>query len=394
MNTLDRARAADLLRAARRAPDDDAGDSIGWAFSLMPDSPAARRLRINLLLKQGDLEAADALIAQGLLRRPTNAALSLLRARSLFARGLFERADRELRLVLAKRPEHRGALELAGKVSLGLGDPLRACAFLGRADRGRGRQQIKAALVKAWIAAGQPARARGVLSDMTLPSPLIRARVLRAEGRILEAIDSLDEARHDESRPDHDAILGLLIELLEETADAARLAALLEPIGTDRPEVLARAGTAWLGMGAFRTTVARMARLARVPGYQSRALAVILVAASMMNRGTLAARTLRRLRRATDPVDRDLVVEAWSRGLLGRLMLDQRSARKAGADPNTGRLEQLLRDAAHVFTDDLEQTGRHLAPAERTALKEQLSLCSRIASEFDDEPAQPAAAAA
>ena len=117
--TVDRPSAVLLLRAARGAGAPD--DAIEWAFSAMPDRPAARRLRIEQLLAQKNYEAADALIAQGLRRRPTDPSLSLLRARSLFAQGKLDLADRELRLVLARRPHHAGALQDAGGVAMALG---------------------------------------------------------------------------------------------------------------------------------------------------------------------------------------------------------------------------------------------------------------------------------
>ncbi|MCZ6542197.1 MAG: hypothetical protein O6768_00875, partial [Planctomycetota bacterium] len=101
--TVDRVMAARLLRTARSAaPDDD--DSVEWALSAMPDSLCTRKLKIELLLRRGDIESASALITQGLLLRPTDAALGLLRARSFYAQGQFDRAGRELGLVIAKRP--------------------------------------------------------------------------------------------------------------------------------------------------------------------------------------------------------------------------------------------------------------------------------------------------
>ena len=386
--------AAGLLRAARAAPDDDPGDAISWAFSALPDSPVARKFKIELLLKQGDLEGADTLIAQGLLRRPTCPALCLLRARSLFARDSIERAVEELRLVLARRPGHGGALELAGEAAMRLDDARRAVELLVRALRSRPRQRTKSLLVNAWIAAGRPEFARRVMSTMTDPPPLLRARVLRAEGRVLEAIETLGEAAGDAAQPEHAAIVCMLIDLLEEAADAGRLAGILETIDADQPEALARAGTAWLGMGAFHTAIRRMARLARVPAYRQSALVVLLVAASMINRRTLAARTLERLRRASAAVDRAAVTDAWCRGLLGRLLIDQRSARKAGADPHTGRIELLLRDAAQVFEEDMADECPGPSSGERADLQTHLAICRQASTRFEDEAIEPPALAA
>ncbi|MHC4969245.1 MAG: hypothetical protein ACYTF4_11575, partial [Planctomycetota bacterium] len=199
---LGRERAARLLRDARRLGPEgrqnlagtDADEAVEWAYSTMPDSLGARRLKIQMLLRQGNLEAADTLIAQGLLQRPTNASLSYLRARSLFAQGKLAPARRELRLVLAKRPRHRGTLELAGRVAFGLGDRRCTVALLERAERRRPDDGIRSLLTEVWLESGRPDMARAVLRRMAAPTALLQARVLRAEGRLLEARETLEKA--------------------------------------------------------------------------------------------------------------------------------------------------------------------------------------------------------
>ena len=384
--SLDREAAAQLLRDARRAHSDDADDAVEWAYSTMPESLAARRLKIRMLLRQGNLEAADALIAQGLLQRPTNASLSHLRARSLFAQGRLEPAGRELRLVLAQRPRHRGALELAGQVARGLGDARRAVALLERAERRRPDDDIRSQLIEAWLDGDRPDRARKVLRRMAAPTALLRARVLRAAGRLLEARELLEQAAADPTAADHTDVMTELIDLLEGTSDLQRLRRVLEPVDTDRPAVLARAGMAWLAMGAFHTAAVRMAKLARVRGFRAQALLVLMVAAAMVNRTRLASRALERLRRIAEPIGPKTVAEAWGRGLLGRLLLDQCSARKAGADPHTGRLQQLLRDASGVFEEALASEG---SPSKRPRrhLQRHLAVCRQVSAQADDEVA-------
>ena len=384
--SLDREAAAQLLRDARRADSDDADDAVEWAYSTMPESLAARRLKIRMLLRQGNLEAADALIAQGLLQRPTNASLSHLRARSLFAQGRLEPAGLELRLVLAKRPRHRGALELAGQVARGLGDARRAVALLERAERRRPDDDIRSQLIEAWLDGDRPDRARKVLRRMAAPTALLRARVLRAAGRLLEARELLEQAAADPTAADHTDVMAQLIDLLEGTSDLQRLRRVLEPVDTDRPAVLARAGMAWLAMGAFHTAAVHMAKLARVRGFRAHALLVLMVAAAMVNRTRLASRALERLRRIAEPIGPKTVAEAWGRGLLGRLLLDQCSARKAGADPHTGRLQQLLRDASGVFAEALASEG---SPSERQRrhLQRHLAVCRQVSAQADDEVA-------
>ena len=381
--SLDREAAARLLRDARS---NDAGDAVEWAYLTVPECLGARRLKIRMLLRQGNHEAADALIAQGLLQLPTNASLSYLRARSLFAQGKLEPAGRELRLVLAKRPRHRGALELAGRVARGLGDARRAVALLERAERRRPDDQIRSLLVEAWLDGGRPNMARKVLRRMAAPTALLRAGVFRAAGRLLEARELLEQAATDRTAADHTDVMTELIDLLEATSDLQRLRRVLEPVDTDRPAVLARAGMAWLAMGAFHTAAVNMARLARVRGFRAQALLVLMVAAAMVNRSRLADRALERLRRIAEPIGPRTVAQAWGRGLLGRLLLDQCSARKAGADPHTGRLRQLLQDASGVFEGALASEGSP-SKLQRRHLQRHLAVCRQVSAQADDEVA-------
>jgi tetratricopeptide (TPR) repeat protein len=378
---LDRATAARLLRDARRGVD----ETVDWAFSMMPDSPGARRLKIKQLLHHGDTESADALIAHGLLQRPTNASLCLLRARSLFAQQKLNAANHELRLVLDHRPKHAGALELAGHIAARLGEARRAVLLLERAEWRRPDDAIRRRLAEAWLQVGRPRMARQAIGRMAAPTVLLRAQVLRAERRLLEARELLEDAARDLSAADHDEILITLIDVLEEASDLQRLRRTLVPVDTTRPAVLARAGLAWLAMGAFHVAAVRMAKLARVPGFRAEALAVLMVASTMVNRPALARRALQRLRRIEEPIDRTAVAEAWARGLLGQVLLDQCSARKAGADPHTGRLQQLLADAASAFETPGE--GPPLSRQERRDLQRHLAVCHQLSAPADEGPA-------
>jgi hypothetical protein len=132
----------------------------------------------------------------------------------------------------------------------------------------------------------------------------------------------------------------------------------------------------------------RMASLARVPGFRSRATTMLMVAAAMLNRSSLAEHALRRLRRLDDAVERTEVAEAWCRGLFGRLLLDQCSARRAGADPHTGRLQRLLRDAVTVFHDELAAAASR---TEQRDLQQHIEVCE-VASALGsrDETVAPA----
>ncbi len=371
--TIDRAAAAVLLHAAHVT--DASDEAIEWAFTVMPDRRAAQRLRIGQLLTHGNYEAADALIGRGLRRRPTDASLSLLRARSLFAQEKFEAAAREMRLVLAQRPHHADAMELAGHVQMKLGRPLRAVRHFQRAATRRPGDRAAAMVARAWLAAGRTRTARDVVEQMDDPPPLLTARLLAAEGRLLEATDTLDRARCEAHGTEYEDIVCELITRLEAQGDLGRLRRILVAVSSEHPVVLAKAGEAWLSMGAFHTAAVRMATLARIRGYRARATTVLMVAAAMLNRSSLAERALCRLRRLDEPVEPTDVAEAWCRGLFGRLLLDQCSARRAGADPHTGRLQRLLHDAMTVFQDDLAAAGPALPHAVRRDLRQHIEVC-------------------
>ncbi|MHC4108417.1 MAG: tetratricopeptide repeat protein, partial [Planctomycetota bacterium] len=194
---LDRKDAAGLLRAARAVATDNDAEAIDWAFLAMPDSIPARRLKIEYLLRQGDNDLADALIAQGLLQHPTNPSLALLRARRLYAQGETREAEGELHMVLAARPHHCGTLELAGRVSAELGDASLAVKFLRQAAAERaGNDRVAGLLVQSLIDAGYADRAAEALRRMVRPPAGLKARVLRAMGRLLEAVELLETASH------------------------------------------------------------------------------------------------------------------------------------------------------------------------------------------------------
>jgi hypothetical protein len=272
---------------------------------------------------------------------------------------------------------------------MGLGEARRAAAHFERAEERRPDDEIRSMLVEAWLADNRPEMARRVLERMTAPPTLLRAGVLRAEGRVLEARETLEHAARDPTADEHEAVMCALIDLLEVTSDLQRLRRILAPADTRHPAVLARAGLAWLAMGAFHTAVVLMARLARVPGYRADALVVLMVAAAMANRPRLAGRALGRLRCIGEPIDQKAVAEAWGRGLLGRVLVDQCSTRKAGSDPQAGRLQQLLRDASQVFEEALA-AGGPLPERQHRDLRQHLAVCCEVSAQLEDDGEPPA----
>jgi tetratricopeptide (TPR) repeat protein len=354
---IDRREVARLLRIARRAGDDERVEVIDWAFAACPESRQVQRLKIESLIACSDLDHANALIARALLLRPHDPTLSLLRARVLLARGQGRDADAEIQHALGVRREHVGTLRIAAEAARTIDDIPRAVSFLERAlDVHPECDEVKADLVRTLLAAERIDRAVRVLQSMREPDPTLRATVLRAQGRRLEAIQLLEAAmRESVSEPIAADITCLLIDLLEETGSISRLRRVLDEHAARDHAVLLRAGRSWLALGQFRTAVVRLAPLRRTGRFAGQSLAIMLVASAMLGRQRFARRVLARLRRCPGAPNPPRLADLWRRALSARVLSDQTSPRTAGADRNTGLLAPLLRWALEVF-DPMRRT--------------------------------------
>jgi len=355
-SSLDRVEAARLLRAARSSDLTGENEAVEWAFAAMPDSRHARLLAARQRLACDDTEMADALLIRGLLQRPSDPSYTALRARSLLMQGKLSEADKEIGLAVSERPNHVRTLRLAADIATASDDPARAIDFLHRARGERPQcEDIKARLTEVLIDAGRIDQASAVLQTMGAPSAVLRARLLRAQGRILDAIELLDtaQAASNDSR-DLDEIRREFIDMLEEVGDFGRLGALLRRIGSDHPELVLRASTACLTLGQFREAILRVAPLRRRLRDRPRALSILVVAASMAGRMSLARRALGRLQQAGDGARPAVMAELWRRALTARLFADQGNPREAGADRNVSLLLPLLETAVEVFAEEAD----------------------------------------
>ncbi len=386
-DAINRIQAAALLRESRVAENADADEVIDSAYSQIPDSPGARRLKIKQLINQGNLDEAIAVIAQGLLQSPTNAPLTLLRAQVLYQQGKYDDCEHELRLLLLKRPKHFTSLVLAGRIALEKDAPLKAVSYFTRASSRRpGNQDTLELLVQALTEANQVPQAREVLERIH-PRPLfLAAAVLKAEGRILEAADTFEAAAGNSVGKPREAAICELIAVLEEIGDMPRLKRILEPIDKNSPIALARAGQAWLWLGAFKTALVRMASLSKVPGFMCPALTIGLVASSMLNRHRLSERILDRLHKEEMPVNSHAMAHAWCYGLMGRLLLAQCDPKQAGADPRTGQLGHLLQESVTVFDQQLGGIVDPLTPTKQAELEHHRTVCQQGLAELSIEP--------
>ena len=357
--SIDRDAAARLLRAARRAARDGDDESIEWAFWDLPDNVAARRMKVDQLIAHSDYEAAEALIAQSLLRRPTDPSWALRRAQVLTETGKLDDAARELRLALIKRPTHTGTLRLAARVALARGDNDAAVDYAERLVAERNVDSDCVMYTETLLAAGRVGEARRALASCQDVDPVIEARLLGAEGRHRDAADLLLDHVSSRDTTATKATVLVAIEMLESCGDLPRLHQLLNQIDPADHAVLVRAGLAQLWCGSFRSAIVALWRLRCDEQHAGDAIGIALVAAVMSGLDGLADGLLRRLR-GCEHTDRALLAEAWSRGLMGKLIAAERSPVTAGgpgADPPIGPLAELLRRAA----GQLETAREHAA---------------------------------
>lgn len=385
--SIDRVQAAALLQEAHHAKGSVASEAIDWAFFQLPDSPGARSLKIKQLINQVELDEAIAVIAHGLLQRPTNASLTLLRTQVLYAQGKYEECEHEIRLLLLKRPKHFASLVLAGQIALANDAPVLAASYFTRASsrRPNDRETLKL-LANALNEAGQVKEARHVLERIK-PRPLfLTAKVLKAEGRLLEAADTFEAAASNSEGSQKETAICELIAVLEEIGDMPRLKRILKPIDKSTPLALLRAGQAWLWQGAFKTALVRMASLSKVKGFMCPALTIGLVASSMLNRHRLSERILKRLNTGDQPIDSQAMAQAWCCGLMGRLLLAQCDPKQAGADPRTGQLGLLLQDAVKIFDQQLGEHNDSLTATQLAELEHHRTVCQQGLSDLSIEP--------
>jgi tetratricopeptide (TPR) repeat protein len=383
--SIDRLEAARLLRAVRSDEGPVADEALDWAFGIMPESAHPRRLLIERLLSQGDHRTADTMIAQGLLLRPDDPALSRLRAESLLMQEQPGEAEIEIRRALRRRPNHVRTLRTAASVAEALGKSTLRASYLERALAARPQSgATRVELVNALLDAGCIGRASRMLKALGTRHPLLESRVLAAQGRVLDAISLLEQ-----SRIDGDSDVSLTVELiavLERAGDRPRLRRLLKQID-DQADVLTHAGRGWLLLGQFRTAIIRLAPLRWSRSHAREALSIIAVAAAMLQRHALAERALARLQVTARGASPARLAELWRRALAARVLDDQLNARRAGQDRNASLLEPLLQSAVAT----LSRASQSARGAQRGELQRHRAICL-MALGRDREAAQGFAA--
>jgi hypothetical protein len=210
------------------------------------------------------------------------------------------------------------------------------------------------------------------------------ARLLRAEGRTLDAADALEAALPGSSGSWRDEVLESLVDVLDELGDAHRLHPALEQCTMETPGALARAGLAWLAMGAFDRAEAAMAQLIERGVRTGSVLAVRVVAATFAGRLDAASAALDDIVNGIG-IDRAAMLAAWRKGMIGRMLLDQRHGRLAATDPRLSVLRPLL---AEVLSDSERQLAAPgLEAAQRADLEARRLACMAVIA--GAAPAEP-----
>ena len=376
-NEIDRAEAARLLRLARTADPVDADQLVDWAFAVLPDSPAIRRLKIQSSLAQHDVDLADALIAIGLLHRPTDPSLTFLRARSLFMQGEFERADQEIHLVLTRRLNHVGVQELAAQIAGARNDYSRAIRHHERVlDLQPNRSDVREMLVRDLLHISKVARAKAIFKSLTYAPPLLEAQVLRAEGRMLDAAMCLETATEKTTdASERDTLLYELIDLLESLGHWPRLIHLVSKLPSDTPRASYRASKAMLLIGRFSQCRELTDRFASRRRYEQEAQANRLVADALQCRISLSKNEIGQQTLAVDPAGLALLAENWQRGILGLIVSNQWSRRKSSVAHNSGVLQNLVQKALAVFNHELAEDEKGRSDMPTTEIQRNRALC-------------------
>ncbi len=391
---VERSAAAVALREARSAARENPQDeSIDWAHALLGDRAAALALRARSLLAAGDAEAAESLLARGLLRHPDHSGLALLRCECLHRRGECDEAQAAMDELLPRRPDHNRTLVLAANIAAAHGRHHDAVALLRRAAAARPRcDATRQQLVRALLACGDATRAESQLRIVLRPSPILWAQVYRAQGRTREAIDVLEAtmATHrdrpgrppdrshaeDEVDPRNEAI-AFLAELLEDVGDLPALRRLIAMNESNAsPTVGMRLGRAMLSLGQFHGAMQWLAPLASHSRHTAQVLPTLVVAAALAGEPRQARQWLEQLRETCEGAESgSLLADAWRRSLLGRVLVQHEGSRQSGADDNPAVLPALLRASIETLNRTLQSASSRLTDDRRTELENHRAAC-------------------
>jgi tetratricopeptide (TPR) repeat protein len=376
--SISRQQAAQLLKLARGIGGDVVAEAVDWAYAAMPDRAIVQRLKARSLLRTGQLEEADALIAQALLIYPTDPVLSTMRAERLLAKGRLGSATSEIDLVIAQHPDRPSALALGATIAAKHGDHVRAIALLERAVEVRPLDmQIRIQLIEAMLAGVEPVQAAHQIAFLADPPALLEARVLHAEGRALDALARLEtEWSCAPVGEQADEIAAAIVDLLEEVGRLETLQQFANTLDTSHPKALARAAQAWLVLGRFDEAIAMGAQLLKRRAFVPIGRGILLVAATMKGNFGIARRVVRQLITSELTIDRISLADLWRRGIIGKLICTHTALGAIGTNGHHSVLSSLAQSAAELFREQLAEAEASANPTEAADLMHLIRQCS------------------
>jgi len=371
--------------AAHHAADDDATlELLSRLNAQAPRSVRVQRLLIDVLLRRGRLSQADRLLAEALLLRPRHRGLILLQARCCMLHGDWTAALAELHELLQRQPGDSPAHELAGEAAAAAGDhELAGGHFAIAAAHASDRTKRRELIARAHLETGDLDQAAQWLDDLGRPAPRLSGLLAGQRGQWVDAAELLSRAAAVAAHQPliRQLCLRELIEARRQVAAPAPLRAAVEQVSPEQPLARAAAAEALIGLGEFRRAAAMMLHLLRRCPRHRLGWHVLTVAAVLDGRTALASRSLGRSARRGVHIDPMQMARLWRTGLLSRLIVEQRDARRSGSDPDTRMLAPLLRKAVGVFERQLRTEGKRrpgrpvLSEPRRQRLRQHRSAC-------------------
>ena len=179
---------AEILQRGKNDPE-SALLVLRQAQAARPSSVAAQAAVVDLLNRQGKLEAAKAELAQLNKLGPNHPDTLLLQAQLAFANKDFTTCLELTERLLAKRPNHPRLLQLAGAAQLSLGRTTLAEGLLARAYKVQPSPSTVQLLAQSYLQSGQADKAAEVLGPLS-DNPKADATTLKlAAGAYLQAGD-------------------------------------------------------------------------------------------------------------------------------------------------------------------------------------------------------------
>lgn len=375
--SISRAQAAQLLKLARSEGGDVVTEAIDWAYAAMPERAIVQRLKARSLMQTGYFEAADAVIAQALLLYPTDPVLSVLRAERLLAKGQLESAAREVNLVLANHPRRPTALALGATIAMKRCDYETAVQLFERAVEARPLDQaLRLQLIEALLAGEKHVQAARQFASLTNPPALLEARVLKAQGRHIDALTRLEDEWAGELEGEHaDEVAAAIVETLETIGQLERLEQFVSELTTAHPRAIARAAETYLILGRFEDAMRLGGQLLRRRAFVPIGRGILLVAATMHGNFGVAQRAARQLVTSELTIDRISLAELWRRGMIGKLICRNTSLATVENSARHSTLATLAQSAADQFRELLAEAEAAGNTAEAAELLAQIRLC-------------------